>query len=62
MGVAVVLKRCAAEELRAVVGFLWAGGLVPGEIHGEVIQVYAEHCLEWLYATGWRNLKREYND
>ena len=50
---ATVLTQCTTEEQRAVVRFLWAKGLVAKEIHKEMIQVYAEHCLSRKAVYNW---------
>ena len=41
------------EEQRAVVRFLWARGLVPKDIHKEMIKVYAEHCMSRKAVHKW---------
>lgn len=50
---ATVLQQCTTEEQRAVVRFLWAKGLLPKEIHKEMSQIYAEHCLSRMAVYNW---------
>ena len=48
-----VLKQSTTEDQLAVVRFLRAKGLLPKEIHKEMIQVYAEHCLSRMAVYNW---------
>lgn len=50
---AMVLNECTAEELRAMVRFLWAKGLESKNINKEMLPVYGEKCLPRKAVYSW---------
>jgi hypothetical protein len=42
---ATILEKCATEDYRSVVRFLWAKGLNAKDIHKEIFPVYGGKCF-----------------
>jgi hypothetical protein len=50
---ATVLKEWRKEEVRSVIGFLWAKEVPPDEIHRQLVTVYGANVMAVQHVRKW---------